>query len=155
MNEIKFYSWAKEYFEFSNFSLHPIEVDGKVYLTNEHYFQSVKFVPTEFIVDNGKPISYQEYVRMSKSPKEAKQRGSNRSYKIDPDWDMKRIDVMKKAIKAKFTQHEDLKVLLMSTGNKVLKEDSPSDMFWGIGKSGKGKNMLGVLLMELREELGG
>lgn len=157
MREIKFYSWAKEYFEFSNFSLHPITVDGKIYPTNEHYFQSEKFLPDELIEmsvqSNGYSIPYKEYIRMCKSPKEAKKLGLSRDYRIVEDWDNKRLDVMRTAIRAKFTQHEDLKDLLLSTGDSILKEDSPYDVFWGIGKSGKGKNMLGKLLMELRSEL--
>jgi predicted NAD-dependent protein-ADP-ribosyltransferase YbiA (DUF1768 family) len=35
----------------------------------------------------------------------------------------------------------------------ALIEDSKIDAFWGIGSRGKGENMLGVLLMELRSEL--
>lgn len=155
MKEIKFYSWSKDYFEFSNFSLHPIEVDGKIYATNEHYFQSIKFLPTEMIEINreGDEITYREYVRLSKSPKEAKIRGTSRLYKIDNNWDNNRIEVMRKAIKAKFTQHQYLRDLLLSTENATLKEDSPYDNFWGVGKYGNGKNMLGKLLMEFREEL--
>lgn len=30
--------------------------------------------------------------------------------------------------------------------------NSPRDDFWGIGKNGNGKNMLGILLMEIRFE---
>lgn len=143
MNTIYFYSWAKKYFEFSNFSLHPIMIDNKVYATNEHYFQSVKFIDAE----------YQEKVRLAKTPKEAKQLGSSRGYAILPDWDSKRIQVMKTCVKAKFTQHTELTELLLSTGTAHLVEDSPYDTFWGCGKNGTGQNMLGKILMEVREEL--
>ena len=143
MNYIYFYSWKKPYFEFSNFSNHPIVIDGLVYPTNEHYFQSSKFINKE----------YAERIRLAKTPADAKRLGTSRKYKIHPDWDTRRIDVMRTAIRAKFTQHEDLKQLLLSTGNSILVEDSPHDYFWGCGKLKTGKNMLGKLLMELREEL--
>lgn len=140
---IYFYSWKKQFFEFSNFSLHPIVIDGKTYKTNEHYFQSVKFLDPD----------YQEKIRLASSPKEAKILGSSRDYAILPNWNTKRIDVMKTCLLAKFTQHENLKTLLLSTENALLVEDSPSDTFWGCGKNKNGQNMLGQLLMELRTEL--
>ena len=43
----------------------------------------------------------------------------------------------------------DLKQKLIDTGDARLHEDSPSDMFWGV----KGKDMLGKLLMEVRDKL--
>ncbi|GAB6440593.1 NADAR family protein [Bacillus cereus] len=140
---IYFYSWAKKYFEFSNFSLHSIVINGKEYATNEHYFQSIKFVEPE----------YQEQVRLAKTPKEAKILGSSRKHKIHHDWDSRRLDVMREAVLAKFTQHENLKQLLLSTGNATLVEDSPTDSFWGIGRNKTGQNMLGKILMEVRELL--
>ena len=143
MKTIYFYSWTKKYFEFSNFSLHTITINGKEYKTNEHYFQSVKFVePT-----------YQETVRLAPTPKKAKELGFSRNHPIQSDWDTRRIEVMKTAVRAKFTQHEDLKELLLSTGDAILVEDSPKDVFWGVGKHRNGKNMLGKILMEVRGEL--
>lgn len=143
MKTIYFYSWKKDYFEFSNFSLHPIVVDGKEYKTNEHYFQSVKFVDEE----------YREKVRLSKTPKEAKQLGSSRAHKIHPDWDARRNAVMETAVRSKFTQHESLRTLLLSTGTDRLIEDSPHDYYWGCGRNRTGKNMLGNILMKVREEI--
>ncbi len=57
------------------------------------------------------------------------------------------------ALRAKFTQHEDLRELLLSTGNAQLVEHTASDRYWADGGDGSGKNMLGVLLMRLRDEL--
>lgn len=144
--KIYFYSWKKKYFEFSNFSLHKIVVDGKEYATNEHYFQSVKFLDSE----------YQEKVRLAETPAIAKRLGGSRQHQIHSDWNSRRIEVMETCLKAKFTQHSDLKELLLSTKDAILIEDSPKDNFWGIAKKKDGSlgdNMLGKLLMELREEL--
>ena len=60
---------------------------------------------------------------------------------------------MKKALVAKFTQHDGLRQLLVGTGKRKLVERSPYDTFWGDGGDGSGKNQLGKLLMEVREEL--
>lgn len=143
METIYFYSHAKKYFEFSNFSFHPIVIAGKKFLTNEHYFQSVKFGD----------VAYREEIRLAETPRKAKELGSSRKYKIVPNWDEERIAVMKTCVRAKFTQHKELKEMLLSTGVKILVEDSPRDDFWGCGKHRNGKNMLGKILMEIRDEI--
>jgi len=72
-----------------------------------------------------------------------------------PDWDEVKYEAMKVVLTAKFLQHHDLRKQLMDTGTEELIEDSPVDYYWGCGADGTGKNMLGKLLMELREELKG
>ncbi len=52
-----------------------------------------------------------------------------------------------------FHQHASLAALLVSTGDASLLERSDSDGSWGDGEDGRGRNMLGLLLMELRLEL--
>ena len=66
-----------------------------------------------------------------------------------------KVDVMLKCCMAKFTQNEKCKKALLSTGDAKLQEDSPTDSYWGIGRDGKGRNMLGVILMKVRHELKG
>ena len=41
----------------------------------------------------------------------------------------------------------------MSTGEREIVEFHERDKYWGNGGDGSGKNRLGVLLMEVREEL--
>ena len=67
------------------------------------------------------------------------------------DWDEVKIDVMRKALLAKFGQHDKLRKLLVDTEKRKLVERSPYDSFWGDGGDGSGKNWLGVLLMEIRD----
>jgi ribA/ribD-fused uncharacterized protein len=57
---------------------------------------------------------------------------------------------MRRVLSHKFTFENELGWELMSTGSCKLIEDSPWDKFWGIGKDGKGKNILGILLEERR-----
>jgi ribA/ribD-fused uncharacterized protein len=63
---------------------------------------------------------------------------------------------------AKFDQNEDLKEVLLGTGNRVIVEASPDDRIWGIGfdaenAEGKekewGRNLLGLCLGRVRERL--
>ncbi len=56
-------------------------------------------------------------------------------------------------LKAKFTQHKELKKLLLDTEDKILVEHTENDNYWGDGGDGKGKNKLGKLLMKIRREL--
>ncbi len=60
---------------------------------------------------------------------------------------------MRQALRAKFTQHDDLRILLLGTGEAVLVEHTEKDHYWGDGGDGSGKNRLGQLLMEIRSEL--
>ena len=75
---------------------------------------------------------------------------------VHPDWSKTKFDRMRGVLYAKFTQHPKLKELLLSTGDKRLVEaatvDNAVNRLWG-EVDGKGKNMLGVLLMELRDKL--
>lgn len=75
------------------------------------------------------------------------------AFDISPSWQRTKVERMRQVLNAKFKQHPDLAEKLLSTGDAILIEASPTDAFWGIGKKGDGKNMLGVLLMELRKEL--
>jgi ribA/ribD-fused uncharacterized protein len=151
LEPILFYSKKPEYREFSNFFVEPFKLEDptpggsvKLWPSVEHYFQAAKF-PND-------PV-YREKIRTAATPEKAKLLGGNRAKKIDPQWDSKREDVMRKALYAKFSQNEVLRNLLLSTGNRDLIEDSPTDSYWGRGNNGTGSNRLGVLLMELRSTL--
>ena len=69
------------------------------------------------------------------------------------DWFEVNIRIMEAGLYLKFTQHDVLKALLLSTGTRKLVEDSPRDDFWGIGKRGDGRNELGKVLMRIRERI--
>ncbi|MAT72694.1 MAG: Swarming motility protein ybiA [Planctomycetaceae bacterium] len=140
---VEFYSKLEAYGEFSNFSPHGIQMDGLWYPTVEHYFQAMKFPGHE----------QAEKIRCSANPKLAKQLGRTRKVALRDDWEDVKIDIMRSAVRAKFTTHKELTRLLIGTGEEELVEAAPSDYFWGCGKSGSGQNWLGRLLMEVRQEL--
>jgi hypothetical protein len=78
------------------------------------------------------------------------------TWDIVADWSQIKYQRMRQVLRAKFTQHDDLRKLLISTGNARIVEAgrvaNVVNCTWG-EVNGKGKNMLGVLLMELRTEL--
>jgi len=60
---------------------------------------------------------------------------------------------MRKAVLRKFETHLEIREILLATGDEEIVENSPIDYYWGCGKDGSGKNMLGQILMEVREIL--
>ena len=83
---------------------------------------------------------------------------------FDPvTWDEAKWDIVYNANRAKFMQNYDLMDLLLNTKDAILAEASPQDKIWGIGldaqdpeskdpASWRGQNLLGKILMQLREE---
>lgn len=138
--EIKFYAVSGTFGEFSNFALYPIKIKGKMWKSSEHYFQAQKFAGTE----------YEIKIKNATSPMKAAELGRTRKVKIRKNWDNMKENIMYEAIKAKFTQHEELKSLLLSTKSRTLIEHTELDDYWGDGGNGRGKNRLGKLLMKLR-----
>lgn len=138
---IRFYSTRERpYGCFSNFSAHPIEIDGKRWPTSEHYFQAQKFAGT----------AHEGEVRHAPSPMIAARMGRSRERPLRPDWEQVKDEVMRRAVFAKFETHADLRAILLETGAEEIVEDTPQDRYWGCGPDGTGKNMLGRILMEVR-----
>ena len=81
--------------------------------------------------------------------------GRDRSKPFRADWEAVKNDIMREAVRAKFDQHADLRVVLLETGNATLVEHTKNDAYWGDGGDGQGRNRLGQILMEAREELRG
>lgn len=140
---INFYSVSEDYGSFSNFAPYPVRVDGKTWPTSEHYFQAQKFE------DN----RHQEAIRKTRSPMIAARMGRDRKKPLRRDWESVKVAIMRKAVRAKFEQHDDIRQILLSTGDARLVEHTENDSYWGDGGDGSGKNMLGRILMEVREEL--
>lgn len=140
---INFYSTQGDYGCFSNFSRHSIFLKGKRWPTSEHFFQAQKFAGTD----------HEEEVRKAKTPSLAANLGRSRKLPLRRDWESVKDQVMLEALRAKFTQHDELKAILLGTGDAKLVEHTERDSYWGDGGDGSGKNRLGLLLMQLREEL--
>lgn len=143
MNVVNFYLKDSPFGEFSNFASFPIELDGNLWPTTEHYFQAQKF----------EDEVYRELVREARTPMQAARLGRDRSKTLRADWESIKDDVMRKAVFAKFTQHVNLRELLLATGTAAIVEHTERDSYWGDGGNGTGKNMLGRILVETRERL--
>jgi len=113
------------------------------YATSEHYFQAQKFVGTKV----------EETVKQAASPAEAASLGRNRSFPLRRDWEQVKDSIMEQVVYAKFTQHKNLTALLLSTGAATLIEHTTNDSYWADGGDGSGKNMLGIILMKLRQRI--
>jgi len=142
MGTIQFYSTKDKFGQFSNFSPHPIELDRTIWPTSEHYFQAQKFIDND----------HQEAIRNAKGAMVAARMGRDRSKRIKDDWEQIKVEVMTQAVRAKFTQHADLRAMLLGTGEATLVEHTSNDAYWGDGGDGSGKNMLGQILMKIRDE---
>lgn len=140
---LDFYSRSKPYGEFSNFALFPIDVDGKLWPTSEHYYQAHKYTDSNL----------QEWVRKAQTPLEAAKRGRDKSKPKRKDWKEAKDAIMERALVAKFTQYKNLKKLLLSTGNSVIYEHTENDCYWGDCGNRTGKNKLGKALMRIRKNL--
>ena len=115
---IYFYSTREiPYGCFSNFSAHGFKLDGKYWRTSEHYFQAQKFA--------GKPD--EEEIRKAKTPKEAANMGRERKRPLRRDWESVKDNVMRKAVRRKFETHQEIRELLLSTGDEKLVEKTAGD----------------------------
>lgn len=145
-DEIWFYGKGNSWGEFSNFYPAPFTLQGKEWPTSEHYFQAQKFQPH---------MEHVEAVRAAKTPGGAAKLGRSRQrpFRGAAEWEEIKQGVMMDALRAKFGSHEHLKSVLLSTGDKKLVEHTKNDRYWADGGDGRGKNILGILLMKLRDEL--
>ena len=143
VREIRFYRPGDEFGELSNFAAYPVTLDGKVWPTSEHYFQAQKFAGTK----------HEEEVRRASTPGQAALIGRDRKRPLRRDWESVKDSIMLEVLRAKFTQHNDLRALLHSTGDAKLVEHTANDSYWADGGDGSGRNMLGRLLLRVRDEL--
>jgi ribA/ribD-fused uncharacterized protein len=140
---VYFYRTADAYGAFSNFSRHSVEIDGRTWPTTEHYFQAQKFLDADI----------QARIAALDSPMEAAQAGRDRLLPLRTDWEEVKDQIMRTAVWAKVRQHRVVRELLLGTGSAAIVEHTTNDAYWGDGGDGSGQNMLGVILMEVREAL--
>jgi len=166
-----------DYKVFSNYGDNPVKIDDIVWPSPEHYYHSQKFSPS----DDEDIAWYQEKIRSVSTPNKSKMLGNQkvtgrfgtgtflnpsdktllkdiideskaRGISMRKDWEKVKDSVMYKVVKAKLEQHPQVKKILLSTGKCIIREASPTDYYWGIGKDNSGKNMLGITYMKLRDE---
>lgn len=159
MTEIRFYGHKNPHGFLSNFYDSPFELEGEDWSTVEHFYQAAKATS---LIDR-------QIVATAPDPGTAKHHG--RAIKCREDWEdvvgsvelrdlfldergyvveLVKDHYMYAALVAKFEQNPILKKALLDTGDATLIENSPSDAYWGCGKSGTGLNKLGRMLMLIR-----
>ncbi len=155
---VLFYSRDRAEFEFlSHFYPSPMVIDGVYWPTVEHFYQSQKSLDKRYyaairacdtanavkrlasVVEPGQYDKRSWFAAHRKAPR--------------PDWNDIKLDLMRRADVAKYSQNPDLARRLLATGDAEIVEDSKRDTFWGAGRDGTGENWAGRILMEVRASL--
>lgn len=172
MSQKKIYFTSSVLPELSNFYDCGIslEVNDKIYNTSEHLYQCMKFL---YFDESNAHTEFAELIRRQSTPYKAKFLASqyasgkyewqkalcvvsksfaSRGVLLNVSWDDVRVTVMENVLRRKFSANEMCRNILMETKNTILIERTDTDAFWGDGKYGNGKNMLGILLMKIRDD---
>lgn len=153
-NVARIHKIDEEWGIFSNFAHTPLQVEGKTFDTSERLFQVLKMATKE---------SQTSVYEVKGNPK---MRAKHIS-KVDPeqirsDWPEIIVDAMKFCLMTKYEQSAEFRDTLVRSRGMVIVEDQTSFSrknadTWGVKlQDGKyvGPNLLGRLLMELRESGG-
>lgn len=140
----------------SNFYKCDIEHQGIKYTSVEAFYVAMKVNDQQLI--NGvyyTPGDFREMISKISIPGVVKKIGQK--VKLRSDWREKKLEYMNWAIREKF-KNENLADLLKSTTDlELVEQNSWHDNFWGKCVcnrcKGNGKNHLGKILMEVRDEL--
>jgi ribA/ribD-fused uncharacterized protein len=136
----------------------PAKGDAVLYPSAEHFMQEKKF--------NSKQSKIIAWIRKQKTGLDARRVGTSATIKfpddtsieIGPkhlrlDWDTSKDKLMEEIQMAKFSQHPELRTMLVETGTRKLVYADPYDGYWGVGSDGLGQNKLGEILMAIRKRL--
>jgi ribA/ribD-fused uncharacterized protein len=149
---VVFYRTKEAFGGLSNMaSGYPLQINGIRILTTEALYQACRF---PHIPDVQREIIGQH------SPMTAKMKSKPYRKNSRSDWDEVRYKVMRWCLRVKLAQnYVEFGNLLLSTQDRPIVEQSRKDDYWGAklaDESGEiltGQNVLGRLLMELREKL--
>ena len=127
----------------------PLHVGGMQIRTSEALYQACRFPHLPDV---------QRQIIAEQSPMTAKMRSKPYREHSRSDWDQVRVQIMRWCLRVKLAQNQDtFGHLLLSSGARAIVERSSKDGFWGalVERDGTlvGANVLGRLLMELREQL--
>jgi len=130
----------------SNFWTAAFTYEGVQYSSVEHAYQAYKTSDTV----------QRMWVASSATAAIAKKRGN--AVPLRSDWEQVKDDVMLALVRAKFTQNEALATKLVGTnGEELIEGNYWHDIYWGkctcTRHRGQGKNKLGLILMQVRDEL--
>ena len=133
--------FSGEYRWLSNFHYAEVFFEGRKYPSTEHAYQAAKTLDPE----------QRLMIKNCKTCGQAKRLGQDVT--LRQDWESVKLDVMRAVVWYKFANHDDLKKLLLATGDEHLVEGNTwQDYFWGVC-GGRGQNHLGRILMDVRKQL--
>lgn len=132
------------------------EKGDKRFLSNYHYteivYNGLRVPSTEHAYQMMKATNNEDKLYVAFQPTANMARKAGKKITCRSDWESIKVDVMREVNRIKY-QDPELREKLIATGDDELVEYNWwGDIFWGVCE-GKGKNMLGKILMELREEL--
>lgn len=145
--EIRFYRANEQpYGAFSNLFPSAVEFEGCAYPTAEHAYQAGKARRPEV----------RAWILAAPTPALAAMAAHGLyTWEVIPDWAITKFDRMRRVLQSKFEQHAELRELLLGTGDARIVEvgtvNNAANRLWG-EVDGRGDNMLGVMLMELRAQ---
>lgn len=137
--------YEQEFYPLSNFSAFTLHWCGFRFDTSEAAYHWTKFALRSPAIAND--------IRYAASAHEALKIAEQNKHRRRPDWDQVKVEIMRRILRAKATQHEYVRRKLLETGDRTLVENSWRDDFWGWGPDRNGLNTLGKLWMEIRAEL--
>jgi ribA/ribD-fused uncharacterized protein len=121
----------------SNFWEIPIKYEGIWFVSVEHAYQAAKTLD----------IEQRQLIARLDTPGKAKRAGKN--LVLRPDWEEVKIPIMRELLKQKFSNRA-LMYKLRQTKGELIEGNTWGDTFWGVCR-GQGQNILGKLLMEIRD----
>lgn len=134
-----------QYGVLSPLSPHPLVVRHQQYPSLHHYFLCERFAGSPAVAKLQNAASVWELERLVTEAEEQRWQRA--------DWNRVKIDAMLLGAYCKFKQNDGPRRVLLETEQAVLVDHTPLDDFWGDGGDGSGKNIMGVVLMAVRERL--
>ncbi len=117
------------------------------------WFMDVRYPTVEHAYVAGKTLDINTRIHVTRHQSPADVKADGRRIKLRKDWDEFKLLHMEGLLRGKFQPGTGLADLLMRTGTaKLVEGNTHGDTFWGRCR-GKGANHLGLLLMEIRDDL--
>jgi ribA/ribD-fused uncharacterized protein len=138
--------FREDYFFLSNFYPCTVLFEGLTYPSSENVYQAYK------TLDEKERLKF-----LTMTASEAKKAASQIA--LRPDWEDIKKELMAKIVTAKFAQNPELEEMLLNTGDELIVDSNDwHDNIWGQCsceecKAIKGENILGVILMQIRDEI--
>ena len=141
----------------SHFHPSPMIIDGVDWPTVEHFYQAQKSLDRRYYLAIRSCATPGHAKRRAATPSVGgRDRGSwfvEKNQTPRPDWEEVKADVMRRADREKYLQNPELASRLLATRDAEIIEDAPNDAYWGTGSDGRGQNLAGRILMDVRRAL--